>query len=83
MHLNNPTVFVKNGIKRTAYFTVEAREFQALGWAEESEAEEAKPVKAQEKSQARPKPVEKIASKLTAIKKSVTQPKPSEGEADE
>lgn len=83
MHLNNPTVFVKNGVKRTAYFTVEAREFQSLGWTEESEAKEVKPAKAQEKSQAKPKPVEKIASKLTAIKKSVTQAKPSEEETYE
>jgi hypothetical protein len=83
MHLNNPLVFVKNGSKRTAYFTVEAREFRLAGWVEESEEKEAKPAKIEEKSQAKAKPVEKSTSKFTAIKRSVTQPKSSEEKSDE
>lgn len=39
MHLSNlPTVFVKDGVERKAYHTVEARELIADGWVEAGEA---------------------------------------------
>jgi hypothetical protein len=38
MHLPKlPTIFVKDGIERKAYFTVEARELKAAGWVEKGE----------------------------------------------
>lgn len=74
MHLDKPTVFVKDGFKRTAYFTVEAREFRLLGWEEES--------KVQEKKAAKPKPAEKPARKSSPLKKLAEQIKPSEEKSD-
>ena len=51
MHLQKPTTFVKDGVKRVAYFTVEAKEFKALGFVEQSEAAKKEPAKAQPKAQ--------------------------------
>lgn len=63
MHLPKlPTIFVKGGEERKAYFTVQARELLQAGWVEKKE-EEPKPVKKEEpavkevKTEAKPKTV--------------------------
>ena len=61
MHLSKlPTIFVKGGEERKAYFTVQARELIADGWVEQN-IEEPKPVvkeepKAKEESVGKPAP---------------------------
>lgn len=77
MHLPNlPTIFVKDGVERKAYFTVEARELRAAGWVEKG----SEPVKAVEKKTvvkaAEPKVQEEKpaeASKRTYVKKEVAE----------
>lgn len=63
MHLPKlPTIFVKGGEERKAYFTVQARELLQAGWVEKS-GEEPKPVKKEEpavkevKAEVKPKTV--------------------------
>jgi len=72
MHLPNlPTIFVKDGIERKVYHTVEARELSATGWVERGQ-EKVAPKKAakpaEESSEEKPK-AEK--AKVTPIKPAV------------
>jgi hypothetical protein len=39
-----PTYFVKDGVRRAAYYTIQAREFRAAGFVEEGAPAEAAPV---------------------------------------
>lgn len=48
-----PTIFVKDGVERKAFYTVEARDLKASGWVEKSEIKSA------------PKPASKPAAKAT------------------
>lgn len=70
MHLPNlPTIFVKDGIERKIYHTVEARELSAAGWVERGQEKAApkKVAKPAETSVAEEKPkAEKV--KATPIK---------------
>jgi hypothetical protein len=46
MHLKNrPTYFVKNGIRKPVYYSVDARQLIENGWAVEGSVAEAAPVK--------------------------------------
>jgi hypothetical protein len=55
MHLPKlPTIFVKGGEERKAYFTVQARELVQAGWVEKKE-EEVKPTKKEEAIKEEPK----------------------------
>lgn len=46
MHLKNrPTYFVKNGIRKPVYYSVDARQLVDTGWVEEGSAAEAAPAK--------------------------------------
>lgn len=68
MHLSNlPTIFVKDGIERKAYFTVQARELLADGWTEKGEAKEVEPAVAEPTNLITEKP--KVAAKKVATKK--------------
>lgn len=69
MHLSKlPTTFVKDGVERSAYHTVEAKELIALGWSEKGE-EKAKRV-AKPKAEA-PKREEMKEEKPKAQRKSL------------
>lgn len=84
MHLEKPTVFVKGEEKRTAYFTVEAKEFRALGYVEESEAAAKKVTKAQPKPAKKSEPKHRktsVAEKVATKAASYFQP--SEVKSDE
>jgi hypothetical protein len=64
MHLPKlPTIFVKDGVERKAFYTVEARELVAAGWVEKGE----------EKPQ--PKIAAKPAAKPAEEKPKVEKPK--------
>ena len=78
MHLPKlPTVFVKDGEERNAYYTVEARELLADGWEEKrTEMPKAKPVARTQKKAETPKKetVKKEAPKAEP-KKEESKPK--------
>lgn len=56
MHLPKlPTVFVKGGEERKAYFTIQAKELLEAGWAEKSEEPVKEEAKAEPKAEAKPR----------------------------
>lgn len=75
MHLPNlPTIFVKDGVERKAYFTVEARELTAAGWVEKGK--EVKKVAEKKVATKTEEPVNeevKEAPKRTIFKKEVAE----------
>lgn len=72
MHLPKlPTIFVKDGEERKAYYTVQARELLAAGWKEKGE-EKPEPKAA---SKPAPKAAPKAPAKAPEAEKSTAAPK--------
>lgn len=70
MHLPKlPTIFVKGGEERKAFFTVQARELIATGWVEKGTEE--------------PKPVAKEEPKVEAVEAPAEEPAVEEPVAEE
>lgn len=56
MHLPKlPTIFVKGGEERKAFFTIQAKELMEAGWVEKAEPGEKEEVKAEVKAEAKPR----------------------------
>lgn len=74
MHLSKlPTIFVKDGEERKAFYTVQARELLAAGWVEKDakpENEKVEPKVSEEKKtvKADPKPAAKTEAKPKAVR---------------
>jgi len=75
MHLSKlPTIFVKNGEERKAFFTVQARELLAAGWVEKvDEIQEIKTKAKKAEKQVEQKRKQAVKDKLAS--KPETQPK--------
>lgn len=70
MHLPElPTIFVKDGVERKVYFTVEARELSAVGWVKKGEEEKASKVEAEVVQEATEKEKPVTSSRKTTAKK--------------
>lgn len=72
MHLPKlPTIFVKGGEERKAYFTIQARELMAAGWVEKgTEKPKAEPKKVEPAAEAPKEEKPKVARTRTYNKKS-------------
>jgi len=83
MHLPElPTIFVKGGEERKAYFTIQARELMAAGWVEKGKvkpAPKAEPKKESSAAKAEPKadakPEVKVEPKVRLTTKAPEEPK--------
>lgn len=67
MHLSKlPTIFVKNGEERKAYFTVQARELAADGWVEKGKEKPVKSMKSTAKASAQKVSTTSVKTTATA-----------------
>ncbi|MFZ9342381.1 MAG: hypothetical protein ACO24P_02110 [Candidatus Nanopelagicaceae bacterium] len=73
MHLPTlPTIFVKDGEERKAYYTVEARELLAAGWTEKIGAKPTPRAEVKAETKAAPKTAPKSEFKSVETAKEVT-----------